>query len=123
MRWADPAHPNPKKEVAKVFGLSVPLLESWLHALTILRNTCAHHGCVWNRRFAYRPESYAHTKSHFADQQSYYCLAVVMRLFSRPVDPSDEWSVRLMDLFKTHPGINPADLGFPAGWDADPLWN
>ena len=123
LQKADPAHPNPKKEVAKAFGLSVPLLESWLHALTILRNTCAHHGRVWNRRFAYRPEIYAHAKPHFADQQSYYCLAVVMRLFSRPVDPNDEWPVQLMDLLKAHAGINPADMGFPAGWEADPIWN
>ncbi len=65
----------------------------------------------------------ASDKPHFADQQSYYCLAVVMRLFSHPVDPNDEWPVRLLDLFKAHTSITPADLGFPAGWEADPLWN
>lgn len=123
LQKADPAHPNPKKTVAKAFGLSVSLLESWLHALTILRNTCAHHGRIWNRRFGYRPEVYAHAPQHFADPQSYYCLAVVMRLFSRAVDTHDEWSVRLMDLFKAHPAIAPAELGFPAGWEVDPIWN
>ncbi len=85
LQKADPTHPNPKKAVAKAFGLSVSLLESWLHALTILRNTCAHHGRVWNRRFGYRPEVYAQAPQHFTDPQSYYCLAVVMRLFSRAV--------------------------------------
>lgn len=123
LQKADPAHPNPKKAVAKAFGLSVSLLESWLHALTILRNTCAHHGRVWNRRFAYRPEVYAQAPHHFRDPQSYYCLAVVMRLFSRVVDAHDEWPIRLMDLFKAHPGIDPADLGFPLGWEADLIWN
>lgn len=123
LQKAEPAHPNPKKEIAKVFGLSVSLLESWLHALSLLRNTCAHHGRVWNRRFGYRPETYAQAKDHFVDQQSYYCLAVVMRLFSRPVDPDDEWPVRLMDLFMAHPAIAPADLGFPADWETDPIWN
>lgn len=123
LQKADPAHPNPKKTVAKAFGLSVSLLESWLHALTILRNTCAHHGRVWNRRFGYRPEVYAHARHHFTDQQSFYCLAVVMRLFSRVVDTHDEWPARLMDMFKAHPTIAPAELGFPAGWDADPIWS
>lgn len=120
---ADPKHPNPKKVVAKAFNLSISLLGSWLHALTILRNICAHHGRVWNRRFGYRPEVYAHAPQHFADQQTYYCLAVVMRLFSRPVDTHDEWPKRLMDLFKAHPTIAPADLGFPTNWEADPIWN
>jgi len=123
LQKADPAHPNPKKAVAKVFGLAVPLLESWLHALSILRNICAHHGRVWNRKFGYRPEIDQRIKPHFTNQQSYYCLAVVMRLFSRVVDVQDEWPVRLMDLFKAHPAMAPSDLGFPPGWEADPLWN
>lgn len=123
LQKADPSHPNPKKAVAKAFGLAVDLMESWLHALTILRNTCAHHGRVWNRRYGYRPKVYAHAPQHFADPQSYYCLAVVMRLFSRAFDAHDEWPVRLMDLFKAHPAIAPADLGFHAGWESDPIWN
>lgn len=123
LQKADAAHPNPKKLVAKAFGLSVSLLESWLHALTILRNTCAHHGRVWNRRFAYRPAVYAQAPEHFVDSQSYYCLAVVMRLFSSAFDRHDEWPVRLLDLFKAHPGITPADLGFPADWERSPIWN
>jgi abortive infection bacteriophage resistance protein len=122
LQKADPAHPNPKKTVAKAFGLSVSLLESWLHALTILRNTCAHHGRIWNRRFGYRPEVYAQAPQHFADPQSYYCLAVVMRLFSRAVDTHDEWPVRLMDLFKAHPTVAAIEMGFPSGWEVSPIW-
>ena len=123
LQKAGTAHPNPKKAVAKCFGLSVSLLESWLHALTILRNICAHHGRVWNRRFVYRPEVYAQAPHHFKDPQSYYCLAAVMRLFSRPLDPHDEWPLRLLDLFKQHPAVAPAELGFPTAWEADAIWN
>lgn len=123
LQKADVQHPNPKKEIAKVFGLSVSLLESWLHGLTLLRNTCAHHGRIWNRRFSHRLETYVQAKHHFTDQQSYYCLAVVMRLFSRAVDDHDEWPILLLDLFKAHPSINPAELGFPVGWEKDPIWN
>jgi abortive infection bacteriophage resistance protein len=123
LQKADPAHPNPKKAVAKVFGLSAPLVESWLHALTVLRNICAHHGRVWNRHFTVTPAVYAQAQPHFAQQQTFYCQAVVMRLFSRAVDAHDEWPVQLMDLFKAHPAVPPAELGFPVGWDTDPLWN
>ncbi|MBO1014589.1 Abi family protein [Achromobacter sp. SD115] len=123
LQKADRTHPNPKKIVAKAFGLAAPLVESWLHALTLLRNICAHHGRVWNRRFAVRPAVYHLAAEHFNDPQSYYCLAVVMRLFSKAVDSQDEWPVRLMDLFRMHPAIAPADLGFPQGWDAASIWN
>ena len=123
LQKAETAHPNPKKAVAKTFGLSVSLMESWLHALTILRNICAHHGRVWNRRFAYRPEVYAQAPHHFTDQQSFYCYAVVMRLCSRLIDVGNDWPIQLHDLFRTHPTIVPAELGFPANWHADPIWH
>jgi abortive infection bacteriophage resistance protein len=123
LQKADVAHANPKKVVAKAFGLAVPLLESWLHALSILRNTCAHHGRVWNRKFGYRPEIDQRIRPHFANQQTYYCLAVVMRLFSRAVDTQDEWPIRMLELFSSHPGICASDLGFPHNWEIDPVWN
>lgn len=56
-------------------------------------------------------------------QQSYYWLAVVMCLFFRAVDDYDEWPVRLMELFHAHSSISPAQLGFPADWESDPIWN
>lgn len=41
-----------KKAVAKLLGLNkVDILENWMHALSNLRNCCAHHSRVWNRRF------------------------------------------------------------------------
>lgn len=123
LQKADQTHPNPKKIVAKAFGLAAPLVESWLHALTLLRNICAHHGRVWNRRFVVRPAVYNLAAEHFTDPQSYYCLAVVMRLFSKAVDTQDEWPIRLMDLFRMHPAIAPADLGFPQGWEASSIWS
>ncbi len=123
LQKADASHPNPKKEVAKTFGLSVTLLESWLHALTILRNICAHHGRVWNRQFGYRPEIYNQARQHFSHQQSFYCYAVVIRLCSRPVDTGNEWPIQLLDLFKAHPSIHPGDMGFAPDWHLDPLWN
>lgn len=100
LQKAEPKHPNPKKEIAKVFGLSVSLLESWLHGLSLLRNTCAHHGRVWNRRFGYRPEIYAQAKHHFADQQSFYCLAVVTATWAARLCPQGNcptacWTISL----------------------------
>lgn len=42
-----------KKEVAQAFNMpTIEILEHVLHALTPVRNVCAHHGRLWNRRFA-----------------------------------------------------------------------
>nr|WP_245153128.1 Abi family protein [Xanthomonas oryzae] len=32
------------------------MLKSWLHALTSIRNICAHHSRLWNRELGIRPE-------------------------------------------------------------------
>ena len=41
-----------KREIAKSLGMpTIEVLEQVLHALTPVRNVCAHHGRLWNRRF------------------------------------------------------------------------
>ena len=41
-----------KREVARSLGMpTIEILEQVLHAFTPVRNVCAHHGRLWNRRF------------------------------------------------------------------------
>jgi abortive infection bacteriophage resistance protein len=44
-----------KKSVAKHFGLDEVVLESWLEALSYVRNACAHHMRLWNRKLPRTP--------------------------------------------------------------------
>jgi abortive infection bacteriophage resistance protein len=39
-----------KREIAHHFGLGVPIFESWLHSLAYIRNACAHHARIWNKK-------------------------------------------------------------------------
>ena len=46
-----------KKAVAEDFGLPQhEFLNSWMESLTSLRNFCAHHSRIWNRRYALKPQ-------------------------------------------------------------------
>lgn len=46
-----------KKAVAEDFGLPQhEFLISWMESLTSLRNFCAHHSRIWNRRYALKPQ-------------------------------------------------------------------
>ena len=41
-----------KKQIARSFGVSKPMaLESWMMVINMLRNNCAHHARVWNRKY------------------------------------------------------------------------
>ena len=46
-----------RKRIARSFGVSKPeALESWMIAVNVLRNHCAHHARVWNRQFTMMPQ-------------------------------------------------------------------
>ncbi len=113
---------SPKKIIARKFDLTPSLFESWLHALTFLRNICAHHGRVWNRQFAYRPEVYLKKRDHFLNQQSFYCYASVIAIFLEKINSENGWSKQLVHLFRDYPKISQDDLGFPSKLHQDPIW-
>lgn len=45
-----------QNRIADQFGLSAPQLESWMRALEIVRNACAHHGRLYNRVYTKTPK-------------------------------------------------------------------
>lgn len=45
-----------RKGIAVQLEVPAPLLKSWLHTLTSVRNICAHHARLWNRELGIKPE-------------------------------------------------------------------
>lgn len=50
------APPAAQDEIAGACGLSAPQLTSWLRALNLIRNICAHHGRLFNRVHSFQPK-------------------------------------------------------------------
>ncbi|MCA0387293.1 MAG: Abi family protein [Bacteroidetes bacterium] len=44
-----------KKEIARHFGFHLPVFQSFLHSLTVVRNICAHHSRIWNKVLSVQP--------------------------------------------------------------------
>jgi abortive infection bacteriophage resistance protein len=111
------------------------LLRKWLTSLNYLRNVCAHHSRLWNRVVTYQaaqfnPSQVEAELQHAArslPRDKLYVLAASLAYLVRHIDPSTTWHLD----FRTHvrkfpdvPDKSPeADMGFPVGWDALPLWN
>lgn len=112
-----------RKRIAKHFQTDEQVLKNWLHALTYLRNLCAHHSRLWNRAFVIKPVI-AQRHSSFLKSNDYcYAVAVVVEDLLRKVAPDTNWAGRLQNLLKGHPYVNPEAMGFPLGWDQEPFWN
>ena len=47
--------PDPQRRICSILGIRHHVIVNWMHVITYLRNTCAHHGRLWNREFAIRP--------------------------------------------------------------------
>jgi abortive infection bacteriophage resistance protein len=116
-----------KLAVTSHFGLKdVSVLENWILCFSTLRNICAHHGRVWNRRII--PIKLPTHPTHiFLNDKSIYtnklyatlsCIEYVLKLIS----PGSAFSHRLKDLMKTCPLAQTKEMGFTKNWLDEKLW-
>lgn len=111
-----------KKVIADAFSLTHPAFKSWTHALSALRNVCAHHGRVWNREFGVRPTRYGYLKECGAQPGRFYAQAVLIKTMLNAMVTDSHWSTRLRDLLAEHPEVDPRAMGFPDNWAQDEFW-
>ncbi len=45
-----------KRDIAKYFGVDDSTFTSWLHSFAYVRNICAHHSRLWNKRMGISPQ-------------------------------------------------------------------
>jgi len=122
-----------QNEVARSFGVSRPVFESWIKPLNYLRNLSAHHGRVWNRALTYSLKRFSEAQlpgelKHMAvaRMDRVYAPLAVLAYLTRQVDPRSDWSQSLREQVCTFPalasGATVADMGFPTDWEGLGLW-
>jgi abortive infection bacteriophage resistance protein len=121
--------PSVRQAIAKPFGLDEQIFVPFAHHLSIIRNICAHHGRLWNRRFPQalklpkrQPEQLAAALNREHPKAIYNTLAMVWHVLSI-ADPKTNWPDRLTELMATLPIAAMADMGFPQNWMQNSLWS
>jgi abortive infection bacteriophage resistance protein len=117
-----------KKLIAKEFGLAHPfILESWMHAFAQLRNICAHHGRLWNRRLTTTPKIPRNTLFDFLTNTNIYqnkiyallgCITYILHIIS----PGNTFNQRLKDLMTSCTLVDEKEMGFPDNWENEKIW-
>ena len=70
--------PSDKRAIAAKFGISqVEVFESWMHTLTVLRNTAAHHDRILHRKLGVGPANHKARSIKFKDNKSAYAALTV----------------------------------------------
>ncbi len=126
-RWYSNLKPaDTRRAIAKVYGLDEGVLGSWLHHLTYIRNTAAHHSRLWNREFTITPELPRSKPTHLAGQftpgsRKLYNTLVMLLHFMDVISPGHHWRLRLVALIRQH-GASTGAMDFPQDWSERPIW-
>ncbi len=116
-----------KKQVARSFGLpQYTYLESWIKCASVLRNCCAHHARLWNRRFPLKPQvperlplAWLTTKQH-RPQKLYHQLCFLLYL-QQSIWPKTDFISEFKGLLYKCTNVNLHSMGFPLDWQGEPL--
>ncbi len=112
-----------QKRIADQLNLGVPVLKSWLHATTIIRNLCAHHSRLWNRVFTFKPLPPKIMEADFNPNTLFYAQAAMLNVLMHRVSPESRWAEKLKDLMNEYPAIPKDRMGFMPNWEKRPIWN
>lgn len=116
-----------KKQISVYFGIHYRALANWLHVLTYVRNVCAHHGRLWNRELAIRPElpSDARWRPPITprNDRSFFVLLILRQMLTA-LGNSNDWQMRCTTILQPIATTRRwrVAMGMPDEWQTHPLW-
>lgn len=120
--------PKDRQAMADAYGLDEKVLVSFAHHLTIVRNHCAHHGRVWNRKLSLKMRIPGKKTAgltamfNLAQDRGLYNTLTMLAYLLTQISPASTWRQRLLALIQATPQMHVADMGFPADWAQRAIW-
>ena len=116
-----------KKRIAGKFGLQIAPFESWLTIITLTRNACCHHARVWNKQNTIKPMLPNKMTGKWitlpTDTLRVYFDICIIKHFVDVLSPQNDMKTKIDALLKCFPDVDIRAMGFPAGWECEPLWS
>lgn len=107
-----------KRNIAATVGLKDNVLSNWLQSVAYIRNLCAHHSRVWNRKLAISPKILKGSDSRGIEPSKLYAALLALDFLISQIAPNSSWRYRTAEFFRRHAGIDSRQMGFPADWEA-----
>lgn len=119
---------NDKLPIAAYFSVPHKRLTDWMHAITYIRNVCAHHSRLWNRELSISPDAIKDPNwlrpITPRNDRIFYILLILKELLSASGNGQD-WVAKMNQLLfpiAKEPKWQLA-MGFPANWQTHPIWS
>jgi len=106
-----------KQNIAKLYNLPHRTIGQWLHSLTYLRNMCAHHSRLWNRKLEIAPTRPRNLPENEIWSKQLFSLLVVLKYL---VSDSFDWNnfiQSLNALLDENKFVDIKAMGFPDDWE------
>lgn len=123
------ANTDIKKVISRSFQLpSYVFLENWMKCAAVLRNCCAHHARLWNRRFSVIPKYPANLQGEWIvtplrRPEKLYGQLCYLAYMEQSIHPNSQLKRSLINIMSKHPEISLNAMGFQLDWQEQPLWN
>jgi abortive infection bacteriophage resistance protein len=106
-----------RKKIAIHFGFDERLLMSWFHILTYVRNLCAHHSRLWDKKLIIKPKIAKKFQREMSDNNGIYVVAFIIDILLKEIGINLEWRNNLSSLLKRYGEIvNLEKMYFPKDW-------
>jgi len=112
-----------RQAIAARFQLDEVVVRAFAHHLTHIRNICAHHGRVWNRKFTLImtiPKQPKNLHEQFnrgqIEERKIYNTLVMLSWCIRAINPQTTWPNRVSDLLNTRSTLELKAMGTLDGW-------
>ena len=117
-----------KKKIARSFGVPQhEFLESWMRSIAVLRNCCAHHARIWNRRFSMIPQMPKNMTAKWignlnVDNHKLYVQLCCLIYWQNSIYENNDFVKSFKNLLSKYPNVDTSAMGFPSNWEDEPLW-
>jgi abortive infection bacteriophage resistance protein len=112
-----------RQAIAARFQLDEVVVRAFAHHLTHIRNICAHHGRVWNRKFTLImtiPKKPKNLHEQFnrdeIEERKIYNTLIMLSWCIRAINPQTTWPVRVKELLLTRSEADWKAMGATEGW-------
>lgn len=112
--------------IQKIHSINKVVFYKWLHALSSVRNICAHHSRLWNRTLGVGfevprgLESFENMKK--SKNKVFFALSVIEYLLTCIGEDEIEFKTKIKNLIKKYPKVKLESMGFVENWEQNLIW-
>lgn len=112
--------------IQNIKGINKLVFYKWFHALSSVRNICAHHSRLWNRTLGVSfevPKDFAAFEDiKKSKNKVFFALSVIEYLLTCIGEDEIEFKTKIKNLINKYPKVKLESMGFIQNWKENSIW-